>query len=640
VSELATPPSRPSRPPPTATPEPEPCPPLSAAEEAAPKTAGDDEQERSLKDLGLLQALLPFLKPHWVLLAVALALVPVSSFATLLQPYLVKRTVDAVLVHHDSGEWSRMVLYFGLAALVGFLAGFVEAYCMQLAGQRTMVDLRRAVYRHAQRMSVSYYDKTPVGRVLTRVTNDVDALSELFASGAVMAIADIVTILGILGFMLALDWKLALIVFLTLPPLGLIVELIRKRARQAFRDIRARVSELNTYLSEQVQGIQIVQAYSREQASQDEYERINEQYRLANYRSIQLDALLYSVVETVSLVCVALVLWYASVQAGVLHGSAREAMYIGTVVAFYQYIQQFFVPIRDLSTKYTIIQSALAAAERVFSFLEHDEVEPEDSSDATPPARISRSDGKVALEFSGVSFGYRPDEYVLRDVSFQVKSGEHVALVGATGAGKTTTVSLILRLYELHRGRIELAGRDITSMAKKQLRELFAVVPQDVFLFAGSVAQNVAFSPTEVDETRVREVLARVGALDLLERRPLGIHARVEERGANFSAGERQLIAFARALYRDAPFLILDEATANIDSETEARLQAAVVELMRGRTAIVIAHRLSTIREAHRIVVFHRGQIAEQGTHQELLARGDVYAHLHRLQFGDIAAEA
>jgi ATP-binding cassette subfamily B multidrug efflux pump len=318
-----------------------------------------------------------------------------------------------------------------------------------------------------------------------------------------------------------------------------------------------------------------------------------------------------------------------------LHGTAGEAAYIGTVVAFYQYIQQFFVPIRDLSTKYTIIQSAMAAAERVFAFLSDPEVEPEDGARVPAAVRPSRvPDADVAIEFSHVHFGYRPDESVLHDVSFQVKRGEHVALVGATGAGKSTTISLILRLYELTSGTIEVDGQDIYALSRQELRSLFAVVPQDVFLFAGTVAQNVAFSANEVDEARVRDVLSRVGALDLVERRPLGIHARVDERGGNFSAGERQLLAFARALYRDAPFLILDEATANIDSETEARLQAAVVELMRGRTAIVIAHRLSTIREADRIVVFHRGRVAEQGTHAELLALGEVYAHLHRIQFG------
>jgi ATP-binding cassette subfamily B protein len=376
-----------------------------------------------------------------------------------------------------------------------------------------------------------------------------------------------------------------------------------------------------------------VQAYGREAISQAEYGEINSAYRAANFRSIQLDALLFSTVETVALTCVALVLWYASVRAGLLSGGASQAAYIGTAVAFYQYIQKFFVPIRDLSTKYTIIQSALASAERVFGFLSVTEVE----NDQQLMAAESPAQDAPAIEFDHVGFGYRADDPVLQDVSFRVEAGEHVALVGATGAGKSTTISLMLRLYELSQGSIRIHGRDIRALPQAELRRMFALVPQDVFLFAGSIAQNVAFSAREVDEGRVRDVLARVGALDLVERRPLGIHARVEERGSNFSAGERQLIAFARALYRDAPFLILDEATANIDTATEARLQAAVTELMRGRTAFVIAHRLSTIRQSDRILVFHRGQLAEQGSHKDLLALGQVYAHLHRLQFAQTA---
>lgn len=591
------------------------------------------DEPPTLRDLGLLKSLLPYLRPHWPLLILSLCLVPISSLATLLQPYLVKHTLDAVLVQHSESAWLRTVTMFACALLVEFLVGFAETYCMQLAGQRSMADLRREVFRHAQRMTISYYDKTPIGRVLTRVTNDVDSLGEIFSSGAVMAVADIVTLLGVIGFMLALDYRLSLITFVALPPLGVAVELIRRRAREAFRDIRARISELNSYLGEQVQGVQVVQAYGREAKSAAEYMKINDEHRKANYRSIQLDALLYSVVESVSMICVALVLWYASVRAGVLSGNAQQAAYIGTVVAFYQYIQQFFVPIRDLSTKYTIIQSGMAAAERVFGFLSNESVEAGAApTTAESPATIDTAG--EALRFSHVDFGYRADDLVLKDVSFSARAGEHLAIVGATGAGKSTTIALLLRLYEHRAGEILVGGRDIRSLPRRQLRQLFSMVPQDVFLFAGTIAQNVAFSPTSVDEAKVREVLSRVGALDLVERRPGGIHARVEERGSNWSAGERQLVAFARALYRDAPFLVLDEATANIDSETEARLQSAVVELMRGRTAIVIAHRLSTIRQADRILVFHRGQVAEQGTHEELLRQGQLYAHLHQLQFG------
>jgi ATP-binding cassette, subfamily B, multidrug efflux pump len=598
-----------------------------------PPQAAEREPHFNLRDLGLLKRLLPYMRPQWVLLGLGLLCVPVASAATLVQPYLIKRTVDAVLVARDSALWLHTVTLFAFSVGTEFVVGFVEAYSVQLAGQRAMVGLRREVFRHAQRMSIQYYDRTPVGKVLTRVTNDIDALSELFTSGAVMAVADILTLLGIIAFMLALDWRLSLITFIALPPLGFAVEWIRRRARLAFRDIRGRVAELNAYLSEQVQGVQVVQAYGRELISQAEYEKINSAYRAANYRSIQLDALLYSVVESVAMTCVALVLWYASVRAGLLSSAAHQAAYIGTVVAFYQYIQKFFVPIRDLSTKYTIIQSALASAERVFGFLAEREVE----ADQHVTPNSSPAADAPAIEFADVTFGYRRDDPVLEHVSFRVNTGEHVALVGATGAGKSTTISLMLRLYELSQGQILVHGRDVRELPQRELRRMFSVVPQEVFLFAGTIAQNVAFSASGIDAARVRETLARVGALDLVERRPLGIDARVEERGSNFSAGERQLIAFARALYRDAPFLILDEATANIDSDTEARLQSAVTELMRGRTAFVIAHRLSTIRQSDRILVFHRGHLAEQGSHKNLLALGQVYAHLHQLQFAQNA---
>ncbi|MGD8862180.1 MAG: ABC transporter ATP-binding protein [Myxococcales bacterium] len=635
----------------TATRDEQTAPEAARAAEAAEAAALDrprDERKRVLEefhyeqefsqsyDLRLLKRLWPYMRPHATLLFGALLLIPVTSGATLVQPYLVKRAVDAVIMKQGEGVWTQMVVFYAGAVLLEFVFRFAQVYAMQLAGQRAMVDVRRSAFRHAQRMRVRFFDKTPVGRVLTRVTNDVDSLGELFSSGAVMAVADIVMLLGIVSFMLALDWRLSLVAFAAMPPLAIIVEVVRRFARTAYRDIRARVAQLNAYLSEQVQGMQVVQAFGREERSAEEYAIINDAYRRANYRSIKFDAILYSVVETISSVCVALVLWYAAVRVGAVSNEAAAAAYIGTVVAFYQYIQQFFVPIRDLSTKYTIIQSSLASAERVFGFLDTDDLEPD--PERTPAKGQGQPgaepDPQQGIEFRDVRFGYRPGEEVLHGVSFRVAHGEKVAIVGATGAGKTSTISLLLRLYDIQGGSIHVAGRDTSELSLHQLRRMFALVPQDVFLFTGTVAENVALSE-EPDEQRVEACLQRVGAMELLAGRSGGIHARVEERGANFSAGERQLIAFARALYRDAPFLILDEATANIDSETEARLQSAVEELTRDRTSLVIAHRLSTIRAADAILVFHKGRIVEQGNHEELLARGQVYARLYRLQFGE-----
>jgi ATP-binding cassette subfamily B protein len=589
-------------------------------------------------DLRLVGRLWPYLKPHALLLAVGLVFVPVTTFGALLQPYLVKRTIDAVVLAHDESVWARMVLLYGVVVLVEFVCRFVEMYAMQLAGQRSMADLRRAVFCHAQRIRTSYFDRTPVGRVLTRVTNDVDSLGELFASGAVMAVADVLLLGGILAFMFYLDARLTFVTLAVVPPLVIAVEWIRRMAREAFRAIRVHVAQLNAYLSEQVQGMQVVQAFGREEASAEEYRIINDAYRSANYRSIRADALLFSIVESVSTTCVVLVLWYAATQAGIARDTSA---YIGTVVAFYQYIQLFFVPVRDLSTKYTIIQQSLASAERVFGFLDTDEVErAEPVPGAGLPARDPRRrDDAPAVRFHGVDFAYRQGEPVLRDLNLEVARGRSLALVGATGAGKTSTIALLLRLYEHAAGTIEVGGVDIRTLPRSELRRMLSVVPQDVFLFRGTVAENVALGDV-LDERRVEEVLRRVSAMDLFERRPGGIHAVVEERGHNFSVGERQLIAFARALYRDAPILVLDEATANIDSETEARIQQAVDELMRGRTSIVIAHRLSTIRKADHIVVLHKGRVVESGTHEALLRRGQVYAHLHRLQFGAGTASA
>jgi len=602
-----------------------------------------EQAAESQMDLQLLRRLLPYMRGHAFLFVSALLLIPLTAIAQLGQPYLLKLAVDAAVVQRSASILGNIVAAFAGVVVFEFVTRFGQIYAMQLAGQRAMADLRRAVFLHTQKTRVSYYDRTPIGRVLTRVTNDVDSIGEMFSSGAVTAIADVLLLIGILASMLYLDWRLSLVAFVALPPLGVAVEVIRRYAREAFTAIKRHIAHLNAYLSEQVQGIETVQAFGREASSAGDYDVINAAHRDANYQSIKYDAILYSVVESVSTVSVAFVIWYAGVRMGVVEDSAASAGYIGTVVAFFEYIQRFFVPIRDLSTKYTMIQSGLASAERIFQFLDHTDLELDTTNNVgaiheSPNAvgAIHESPLHTSIEFDRVSFGYRGAERVLRDVSFVVKPGERVAIVGATGAGKTTVVSLLLRLYEINEGAIRVGGRDIRDRSRRDLRRLFSVVTQDVFLFSGSVAQNVALE-TDADEERVRDALRRVGALEILERREGGIHARVDERGANFSAGERQLISFARALYRNAPMLILDEATANIDSNTEATLQAAIDELMQGRTAITIAHRLSTIRKADRILVFHKGQVAESGSHDELLAQNGIYAKLHKLQFSERA---
>ena len=594
---------------------------------------------QAVYDARMLVRLAPFVRPHARFLLLSLVLLVVNAGLAMVKPLIIRDAFDAMDLPSGQAVLNRAgLMLLGVLALEQSIA-FPQMYFMQIAGARAMADLRLHVFRFLHTRKLGYFDRTPVGRLVSRVTNDIDAIGEMFASGALNAVGDLIRLVAIVSIMISLDFQMSLIAFAAIPPVAIGVNWTRRRIRDAFREVRSKTARMNSYLNEQVSGMAVVQAYAREKSSAAEFDDINSAYRAANNRSIVLDSAMDAAIEMVSSLCVASILWYAGFHA------YSDKITFGTLFAFVQYIEMFFLPIRDLSARYTLLQSAMAGAERVFELLDNKDEDaatrPSSTSAAVsgePAAPVDPDAPAFALE--AVSFEYKPGTPILTDVSIEAKQGEKIALVGATGAGKSTIASLLLRLYDVSVGSVKVFGKDVRDLDRSKLRSQFAVVPQDVFLFPGTVASNIAAGSPEPDRDRVVRALMRIGALDMFERREGGLDAPVLERGANFSAGERQLIAFARALYRDPPILVLDEATANVDSDTEARLQRALDGAIKGRTALVIAHRLSTIRRVDRIVVFHKGRVVEQGTHEALLAAEGVYSRLHRLQFAREAVQS
>lgn len=590
-----------------------------AATEAALRAFHEEGALGATYDLRLLARLWPFVRPYRAYLWLSLGLGVITAGLALARPYLMRFAIDEGALAKDSHKLFLGGLFFAGAIITEQLLNFVQVYTVQISGARSMSDLRRDVFQFLHGRRLAFFDRQPVGRLVTRVTNDVDAILELFASGALNSVIDLLKLVGIVAVMLSLDWRLSLIGFAAAPLVALLVMSVRRKSREAFRAIRAKTAQMNANMNEQVSGMAVVQAYSRERAAAEEFDTINSSYRDANIASIKYEALQDAAIEMVAAICLA----------SIVVSLGYRPVSFGTVVAFNGYLLMFFEPISALAQRYTLLQNAMAGAERVFGLLDTDE------ADAPVRARTSEYPPKdeSAFAFEHVDFEYKTGALALRDVSFAVRPGEKIAVVGPTGAGKTTLASLLLRLYDVTSGRVRVMGQDVATLDRKNLRRRFAVVPQDVFLFPGTIASNVAVGDAEPDRARIEEALRRVDAYDLFLRRPGGIDARVDERGENFSAGERQLIAFARALYRDAPIIVLDEATANIDSQTESRIQHALEELMKGRTALIIAHRLSTVKSADRILCFKRGRLVEQGRHEELLRAGGLYAKLHRLHF-------
>ena len=583
---------------------------------------GDDDPG-SAYDARIIRRLWAYVRPYRRVFWLALLLSPLQQVFTLVQPSLVKLGIDRYIEHGDEAGLRRLGIVFVLAIVGEFATYYWQTYLTMVVAQRSLADLRVAVFSRVQRFPMHYFDRTPVGRIVSRLTTDVDVLQEMFAAGAMTIVLDVLGLVGIVVFMLWINWRLALVSLALLPVMVWAIDWFRRQARRTYRLIRERIGRINGYLQEAISGIAAIALANREAPAFAEFERLNSDHRDANHLSNKLEAALFSFVEAVSTVSIALMLW----EGGRLHQATLVEL--GTVVAFIQYIQKFFVPIRDFSAKYAVMQSSMTAAERIFALLDM-EVE-------APPARPRvpvRVRGDITFEH--VWFAYKSSEaaprWALRDVSFRVAAGERVAIVGATGSGKTTLIKLLDRLYDVQRGSIRIDGIDVRDWDRTQLRRRIAVVLQDVFVFSGSVADNITLGRPDIPRAAIEAAAVHVNAERFI-RRLGGYEAAVRERGSNLSGGQRQLLAFARALAHDPAILILDEATSSVDPETEWLIQDALTKLLEGRTALIIAHRLSTIENADRILVLHKGEVREEGTHRELLARGGVYARLYRMQY-------
>ena len=564
-----------------------------------------------------------------------LALFPAIALAELAQPYLLKVAIDDnILV----GDWVGLSLTAAAyAATLAVLYGLrsLEGYLMALVGQRVTHDLREALFGHLLRLEAGFYDRNPVGRLMTRVLNDVEAVSEAFTSGLLAIAADVITLVGVVAVMLWMDWRLALVTFAIVPLLAGAAAYFRIRARDAYREARRRLAALNAFLQESLQGVTVVQLFARERHEHAIFRRLNDDYRRALFHSTAFEGSLYSSVEALGSAALALLIWYGGGQIG------AGALSFGALVAFIQYTNRFFLPIRDLGAKYTVMQSAMASAERIFGLLDRAPAIVSLGAGSASPVRsvggLNETAGAPharasvpAVEFQAVWFSYMGDTAVLRDCSFRIAPGEHVALVGATGEGKSTCARLLIRAYDVSRGRVLVDGVDVREWDLERLRRHVGTVFQDTVLFTGTVADNVALGAA-VEPDALREALDAARARDFVDALPRGLHEPLGERGANLSHGQRQLLAIARALVYNPAVLVLDEATSSVDPESEWRIREAMQRLLAGRTSITIAHRLSTVQHADRILVLHHGRVHEEGTHAALVRHGGLYARLWEL---------
>jgi ATP-binding cassette, subfamily B, multidrug efflux pump len=582
----------------------------------------EDEVLGKAYDARLMRRLLHYLQPYRPHVALAFAAIILGACATLAQPYLIKIAIDRYIAAHRLEGLDRLAVLY-LVILVGaFASDYIQTWALQLVGQRIMFDLRMAIYSHLQRLDVRYYDRNPVGRLMTRVTSDVDVLNDLFTSGVITIFGDVFTLVGIMAVMVGMNWQLALVAFSVLPLIVFITQWFRRNVRESYRVVRGLIARINAFLQENITGMATVQLFRREALNFERFDDIDRRHRDANVESIFYYAVFYPAIEFVSTLASALIIWYGG-------GSVlRHALTLGAIVAFLQYTQRFFRPISDMSEKFNVLQSAMASSERIFRLLDEPVVIEDPIAPAARPAP-----GAGHIVFDHVWFAYNDDDYVLKDVSFDVRPGQRIGIVGATGSGKTTLINLLLRFYDVQKGSITIDGVDIRKLPLADVRGLFSLVLQDVHLFSGTIADNIRLGRTSIDDERVRKAAEAVHADAFIARLPDGYASAVAERGATLSVGQKQLLSFARALAFDPRVLILDEATSSIDTETELLIRDALQVLMKGRTTIAIAHRLSTIQDMDKILVLHKGQVRESGTHQELLAERGIYFKLFELQY-------
>ncbi|HXZ32234.1 MAG TPA: ABC transporter ATP-binding protein [Terriglobales bacterium] len=613
-------------------------------------------------DSRLMKRLLKYLRPYKWQVAISLVAILLKAGADVLGPYLTAVVVDRYLAPtHKPTRFDFMLSanpYLGIAQIAAlyvgllvfsFLLEYAQTYFMQWTGQMTMFDLRSQIFRHLQRMHIGFYDKNPVGRLVTRVTTDVDALNEMFTSGVVSIFEDVFVLVGIIWIMLSMNAKLALITFAVLPLIAYATSIFRDKVRDSYRRIRVAIARINAYLQEHVSGMTVVQLFNREDRAFNKFSEVNAVHMEAFKDAIMAHAVYYPVVEILSAVAIACVIWFGGKDV------IRQTTTLGVLVAFIQYAQRFFRPIQDFSEKYNILQSAMASSERIFKLLDT-------PVEVTSPAMTKSPRGPGRIEFDHVWFAYRnvsagnghvgtaalgspaerssatestqPD-WVLRDVSFTIEPGETVAIVGHTGAGKTTIISLLMRFYDVQKGAVKIDGVDVKEMDLGELRSRFGVVLQDPFLFTGTVEGNIRLGTEWIEDEDVEQAAEDVNLADFIRTLPSGFKEEVRERGSTLSTGQKQLISFARALAHDPKILILDEATSSVDTETEFRVRDALSRMLEGRTSVIIAHRLSTVQRADKIIVMHKGQLREMGTHQELLARRGIYSKLYQLQYKD-----